>query len=52
MSTEKAFHYNDVCDIFCTTPSGLEIQVAEANDQYWADAIVYALNLEREMREL
>lgn len=36
-------------EIRVTTPSGRTFCVAEAQDQYWADKIVYALELDREM---
>lgn len=38
-------------DVFVTPPSGAVFLVAEASDGYWADQIVYALELERQMRE-
>lgn len=48
--SSQAFRHNGK-DIFVTTPSGAVFLVAEASDSYWADYIVYALELEREMRE-
>jgi hypothetical protein len=49
-----AFHYElnkYTYEIICTAPSGLKVVIAEAENQYWADAIVYALEMEREIRE-
>lgn len=38
--------------IMVETPSGRQFTVAETEDYYWADRIVYALNFVREMGEL